>query len=70
MEIGKDFIAELGLLFEIDNREADVEQRSEENLSITPNYSEACEHERDGTHVEQRLQIGNILLLAPNKLKN
>jgi len=36
-EIGKDVIAELGLLFGIDNREADVEERSEENLSITPN---------------------------------
>ena len=37
VEIVKDFIAELGLLFEIDNRQADVEERSEEDLSITPN---------------------------------
>ena len=36
-EIVKDFLAELSLLFVIDNRQADVEERSEENLLIIPN---------------------------------
>ena len=42
VEIGKDLIAELGLLFKADNRQADVEERSEENLSITVRVSPIC----------------------------
>jgi hypothetical protein len=36
VEIGKDFIAKLRLLFEFDNRMTDTKEWSEENLSMTP----------------------------------
>ena len=70
VEIGKDFISELGPLFEVDNRQAGVEERSEEDLSITYNETRPVNMGEDRTHLLQRLQIGDILLLALDNLKN
>lgn len=44
MEIGKDLIAKLGLLFEINNRVLDTEEWGEEDLLITRNVIRGYKH--------------------------
>ena len=71
VEIEKDFIAKLLLLVEIDNRRMGSKEWSEENLLITPNVIRGCKNTGGGgTHVLQCLQIGDILLLTLNNLKD